>query len=93
MAGNAALRRSSMAPNISVDVYILSARDLDKREQDAFRRGVERGRFEASMEAGKERVAINCKHWRSGVCDHCGAQTQGCEVSAEYKCPHFEIRR
>ena len=45
--------------HISSDVYILSARDLDQREQLAFRRGVERGRFEASMEAGKEPVAIN----------------------------------
>lgn len=74
---------------ISQDVFILSARDLDEREQAAFRRGVERGKFEAAMAAGKAEVALNCVNWKNGICDSCGAQHQGCEVSVDFKCPHF----
>ncbi|MDB5584825.1 MAG: hypothetical protein JWR80_10001 [Bradyrhizobium sp.] len=81
-----------MRDRISTDVYILSQRDLDDREQKAFTRGVERGKFEAAMAAGKAEVAINCGHWKNGRCGTCGAQWQGMEVSADFKCPHF-VRR
>lgn len=78
--------------NISTDVYVLSARDLDERERRAYQRGVARGRFEAKAEMGKEQVALNCRHWDNGICNHCGAQHQGCEVDAMFKCPHFAAR-
>lgn len=78
-----------MRDNISTGVYILTQNDLDERTQKAFMRGVERGRFEERMAIGKEPVALNCSHWKAGHCDTCGAQHQGMEVSADYKCPHF----
>lgn len=78
--------------NVSNDVYILSQRDLDEREQAAFRRGVERGKFEAAMAAGNAKVAINCRNWKDGSCETCGVQHQYFEVGADYKCPHFVQR-
>lgn len=77
---------------ISPDVYILSSRDLDDREQKAFQRGVQRGAFEERIKIGKEPVAFNCVNWKDGRCERCGAQSQGMEVGGEYKCPHF-VRR
>lgn len=82
-----------MRDNISVDVYILSHRDLSAREEAAFRRGVDRGRFEASMEAGKAEVALNCTNWADGYCETCGAQTQSFQVNSDYKCPRFVARK
>lgn len=81
-----------MSERISTDVYILSQRDLDDREQKAFRRGVERGKFEAMMAAGKAEVALNCANWKDGRCESCGAQSQGMEVGGEFKCPRFRPR-
>lgn len=81
-----------MTDHISTDVYILSQRDLDAREQIAYKRGVERGKLEASLASGKAEVAINCGHWKNGRCGTCGVQWQGMEVGADYKCPHF-VRR
>jgi hypothetical protein len=81
-----------MSVRISTDVYILSQCDLDDREQRAFRRGVERGKFEAMIAAGKAEVAANCSNWKDGLCERCGAQWQGMEVGADYKCPHFTRR-
>lgn len=78
--------------NVSTDVYILSQRDLDEREQKAFHRGVERGKFEAAMAAGRAEVALNCKHWKDGRCEVCGVQWQSHEVTSDFKCPHF-VRR
>jgi hypothetical protein len=78
--------------NISDGVFILSARDLDVRVQAAFRRGVDRGRFEERMAHGNEPVAINCANWRDGRCESCGVQSQFFEVGAEFRCPHF-VRR
>lgn len=74
---------------ISAGVYILTQRDLDEREQAAFHRGVERGRFEERIKIGKEPVALNCKNWKDGYCETCGAQHQMFEVGGDYKCPHF----
>jgi hypothetical protein len=74
---------------ISPDVYILSQRDLDAREQKAFQRGVERGRFEERMAQGKEKVALNCANWKDGRCETCGVQHQYFEVSSSFKCPHY----
>lgn len=81
-----------MRDRISTDVYILSQRDLDARERASFLRGVERGKFEAMMEAGKAKVALNCSQWKDGRCEMCGAQHHGMEVSADYKCPYFTQR-
>ncbi len=78
-----------MSANISPDVFILSQRDLDSREQKAFQRGVERGRFEERAAMGKERVAINCANWKKGRCGDCGVQWQGHEVDSLFKCPFF----
>lgn len=77
---------------ISSDVFVLSARDLDQREQHAYRRGLERGKFEERAASGKEPVALNCAHWRNGTCETCGAQHQGFDVDALFKCPHFRSR-
>ena len=59
------------------------------RENRAFERGVERGKFEESMRRGEAEVATNCANWVDGSCNNCGTQSQGFQVSAEYKCPHF----
>lgn len=77
---------------ISSDIHILTSRDLDALTNEAFQRGVRRGRFEQRMDDGKEPVARNCKNWQNGVCNSCGAQHQGCEVSGDFKCPNFVIR-
>lgn len=81
-----------MSENISHGVYILTQQDLDERTRRAFLRGVERGKFEERMARGGEQVALNCVNWKDGHCETCGAQHQGFEVSAEYKCPHFQRR-
>lgn len=81
-----------MRTNISPDVYILSQRDLAEREDAAFRRGVERGKFEAAIAAGKAPVALNCQNWCAGHCQICGAQHQDFQVSGDFKCPNFAPR-
>jgi hypothetical protein len=73
--------------NISPNVVILTTKELREREDRAFQRGVERGKFEAGHI--NTRVARNCIHWRSGRCETCGSQIQAFEVSGDYKCPHF----
>jgi hypothetical protein len=78
---------------ISSDVYILSQSDLDAREQRAFQRGVARGRFEERVAMGKEKVALNCAHWKDGRCESCGVQWQHFEVDGTFQCPHFTDRR
>lgn len=78
--------------NISSDIYILTGRDLDDRENKAFQRGVDRGRLEERIVIGKEQVAFNCAQWKDGRCEMCGAQHQGMEVSGDYKCPYFTRR-
>lgn len=78
--------------NVSSDVYVLSARDLDARELAAFKRGVERGRFEERAATGRERVALNCANWSNGLCQSCGVQWQSYEVDELFKCPHFIAR-
>jgi hypothetical protein len=90
--GNGNKRKAAMRNNISSGVYILTQQDLNEREHAAYVRGVERGRLEESMARGIEKVAVNCAHWKNGICDHCGAQHQGCEVSYDFYCPHF-VRR
>lgn len=77
--------------NISPDVYILTAHDLDEIRSKAFQRGVERGRFEERA-SGNEPVAKNCANWKDGRCETCGAQWQGMEVAALFKCPSFTRR-
>lgn len=81
-----------MTHNISSDVFILSARDLDAREHRAFLRGVERGKFEAQIAAGSAPVAQNCANWSDGRCETCGVQWQNMEVGADYRCPSFTRR-
>jgi hypothetical protein len=77
---------------ISPDVFILTARDLDERENKAFQRGVARGRFEERAASGKEPVALNCANWSGGRCERCGAQSQYFEVDGLFKCPHFAAK-
>lgn len=77
-------------PDISPNVVILTREELFQREDRAFLRGVERGKFEASTPDA--RVARNCRYWANGVCERCGAQHQGCEVNADFKCPHWSAR-
>lgn len=77
---------------ISPGIYILTDADLKRREEVAFRKGVERGRFEARIEGGKEEVARNCANWRRGRCEQCGVQWQDHQVIFDFKCPHF-VRR
>lgn len=74
---------------ISPDIYILTQADLERREKNAYQRGVERGRFEEGLARRGEKVALNCANWKNGRCEQCGVQHQYFEVSAEYKCPHF----
>lgn len=78
--------------HVSNDIFILTARDLDERVQEAFQRGVRRGRFEERVVIGKEPVALNCKNWKDGYCETCGAQHQMFEVGGDFKCPHFQKR-
>lgn len=82
-----------MSDRISHGIYILTDRDLDAKINDAYQRGVKRGRLEAAMEAGKEPVAMNCANWKDGRCETCGAQHQYFEVDGTFKCPHFSRRR
>ena len=42
-----------MSANISPDVVILTRRELSEREDSAFKRGVERGKFEAATHASE----------------------------------------
>lgn len=77
-----------MSNRISSDIFILTARDLQAREDAAYQRGVARGRFEAANT--KQRVARNCNNWKDGYCDTCGAQSQSFEVHADFECPHFQ---
>lgn len=78
--------------NISPSIFILTAADLEERERKSFLRGVERGKHEAQIAAGKAPVALNCANWKDGCCQSCGVQWQNMEVGAEYKCPHFKPR-
>jgi len=73
---------------ISRDVHILTTAELDRIKDEAFRRGVERGRIEQSFDDGK-RVARNCTNWLDGHCEKCGVQWQNMQVSAEHKCQYF----
>lgn len=82
--------------DISDGIYILTWQDLNARENAAFSRGVERGRLEEKLGPRRE-VAYNCKNWTSkggvmGYCEVCGAQTQGMEVSGDFKCQNFTRR-
>lgn len=78
---------------ISPNVFILTCQELDEIKNQAFKRGVERGKFEASPSYRDGPYARNCAHWKNGICDYCGAQSQGCEVNADFKCPHFQQRQ
>lgn len=75
---------------ISSDVAIMTRADLQKIKDEAYARGVERGKFEATnKDFRQEPIAVNCINWSHGRCDFCGAQWQGNEVAADYRCPHF----
>ena len=76
--------------DISPNVVILTRRELDEIKAAEYQRGVRRGMFEATNP--DMRVAFNCVNWKDGVCDHCGAQHQGCEVHADYKCPYWSAK-
>lgn len=78
---------------VSSDVHILSERELDRIKNEAFQRGVTRGRFEERCFHKQEPVALNCNNWNNGNCETCGAQTQYFQVSWDYKCPHFTERK
>lgn len=39
-----------------------------------------------------EPIARNCANWKDGVCDSCGVQWQGCEVSESHRCAYFQMR-
>lgn len=77
--------------NISSNVVILTSEELRAKEDAAFQRGVQRGRFEA-LRPKDERISQNCANWSDGICNSCGAQWQGCEVGPDFECPHFRKR-
>jgi len=77
--------------NISPDIYILTQAELNAKLDKAFKRGVERGKFEAGNT--HHPVARNCGHWINGICDTCGSQTQHNEVDPDFKCPAWVERR
>lgn len=83
-----------MNMNVSPNVVILTAAELKAREDAAFQRGVERGKFEAQSAANRTRLPIaeNCANWTNGTCQRCGVQHQHCEVGADFRCPYF-VRR
>jgi hypothetical protein len=80
----------SARPAISPEVVILTRNELRRIEDEAFQRGVARGKFEAASTS--DRVARNCANWKDGRCETCGAQHQYFEVGADFKCPRFTIR-
>jgi hypothetical protein len=77
---------------VSPNVVIMTRQELHDLEQRAFTRGVERGKFEVGIGAS-ERVARNCANWKDGICDDCGAQNQGCQITPDWACPHFKPRK
>jgi hypothetical protein len=77
---------------ISPNVVVLTRDELDEIKHKAFQRGVERGRFEQSTDKGLARVARNCKNWKDGYCDICGAQSQMMQITADYACPEWSPR-
>lgn len=79
-----------MIARISPEVHILTERELREIKDDAFQRGVERGKFEARTSDRK--VARNCANWKDGYCESCGAQHQSFQVSGDYACPNFKPR-
>lgn len=83
-----------MSEYISQNVVILTRAELREREDAAFQRGVERGKFEAQSAASRDKLPIaqNCRYWSGGYCQRCGAQHQSCQVGADFRCPHFERR-
>lgn len=86
-----------MSGSISPNVVILTCDELRAKEDAAFKRGFDRGTFEARMPKDR-RVSQNCANWKPtadpliGICNSCGAQHQYCEVGRDYKCPHFTDR-
>ena len=78
---------------ISKDINILTHRELDAIKNEAFQKGVERGKFEASAEYRKGPYARNCKNWEDGLCETCGVQWQYFEIGADHKCEHFSERK
>jgi len=76
--------------DISPNVVILTRSELQAREDAAFQRGVERGKFEAGHVSTK--VARNCKYWFNGRCEACGVQHQYFEVNQDFACPSFSPR-
>jgi hypothetical protein len=74
--------------SLSPNVVILTRQELDEISQKAFLRGVDRGRFEERTSMN-EHVALNCKNWKDGHCETCGAQWRNHEVDATFHCPQW----
>lgn len=66
--------------------------ELRQIEDAAFRRGVERGKFEAVARNPTDRLARNCANYSDGRCEICGVPWQYFECGPDYKCPHFTAR-
>ena len=77
---------------ISPDVVIMTAKELDDFKNRIFNEGIKRGRFEESFSRNNSDIAEHCANWKNGRCGTCGAQWQGHEVDAMFKCPHFIAR-
>jgi hypothetical protein len=72
---------------VSPNVVILTRQELREIEDAAFKRGVERGIFEAATP--HVRVAGNCANWSNGLCEACGVAWQSYEVAADFRCTRF----
>lgn len=90
--GIALSRARRMNDGISPNIVILTRDELRAKEDAAFQRGVQRGRFEAAAPDPHAHVARNCANWNDGRCESCGVQWQDCEVGPDFKCPHFMER-
>lgn len=77
---------------ISSSVVVMTAAEFDGEKRKSFLKGVERGRQDERMVIRGEPIAYNCKHWKDGYCEMCGAQTQMMQVGPEWRCPRFEKR-
>lgn len=78
--------------HISPDVVIMTRAELRQIEDAAFRRGVQRGKFEATASSPSAQAARNCANYSDGRCERCGVQWQYFEIAPDYKCPHFTAR-
>lgn len=80
--------------SVSPNVVIMTFEELRQKEDAAFHRGVERGKFEAASAAteNKRPIARNCANWSGGECSSCGVPWQGMQVDEGHACTNFRRR-